>query len=130
MLISFAKLFRLLSRAQLIPPPGEIEEFQVEHQPWIMGSGGAPRKNAPAIRALGFIHSHNSLCYDLSLRAAESGCDEAVVRFAHTAAEGDRGASFEVYERNSTRSGGGQIFTAKSCSPRPTRWLISRDAIA
>src|SRR5437899_9102330 len=77
-----------------------------------------------------FIHSHNSLCYHLSLRAAESGCDEAVVRFTHTAAEGDRGASFEVYERNSTRSGGAQIFTAKSCSPRPTRWLISRDAIA
>ena len=75
MLISFAKLFRLLSRAQLIPSPREIEAFQVEDQPWIMGNGGVPRKSATAIRALDFIHSHNSLCYHLNLRRAESAGD-------------------------------------------------------
>jgi hypothetical protein len=38
------------------------------------------------------------LCYPLKLRAAGSGGDEAVVRFAHRPREGDRAASFEGYE--------------------------------
>src|SRR6267143_142514 len=54
-----------------------------------------------------------SLCYEMRLRAAGSGGDQAVVRFAHSPGEGDRPASFEGYETNSTRSGGGQIFTRK-----------------
>ena len=74
-LISFAKLFRLVARVRLIPSPREIESFQGKDQPWITGSGGARRKSAPAIRAPGFIHFHNCLCYNPNLRAAESGGD-------------------------------------------------------
>jgi PAS domain S-box-containing protein len=54
-----------------------------------------------------------SLCYEMRLRATGSGGDEAVVRFAHRPGEGDRPASFEGYETNSTRLVGGQIFSRK-----------------
>jgi hypothetical protein len=96
---SSAELFRLLSREQLTPAAPEIEEFQVEDEPRIANNRGPPGKNAPAIRALGFSCFHKFVLPP-KLRAAGSGGDEAVDRFAHRPGEGDRGASFEGCKRN------------------------------
>jgi len=60
---SSAELLRLLSCKQLTPAAAEIEELQVEDEPRIARSGGGPRKNAPAIRALEFSLFHNFVYY-------------------------------------------------------------------
>jgi hypothetical protein len=58
-------------------------------------ASGAPGKNPPQIRALGFVRSHRCVGCSLTIRTPSKASEEAVVRFAYLAPERDRTTPFE-----------------------------------
>lgn len=92
---SSAELLRLLSREHPAQAAFEIELFHVEDEPRIVRAGGAPEKNPPQIRALGFVRSHRCVGCPATIRTPRKASDETVVRFAYLAPERDRATPFE-----------------------------------
>jgi hypothetical protein len=66
-----------------------IELFHVEDEPRIVRTGGAPGKNLPQIRALGFVRSHRCVGRSLTVRTPRKVSNEPIVGFAYPTLDGD-----------------------------------------